>query len=377
MAAGRRTGPHRSLVLLGPAVSRAISAPSRRCVHVSSKSRSTGGGPLRRACRARPGLAAEASDRRGKGGRVVRSDQQAAHLVGDDVGDAAHARRDHRRPERHRLHEHERRHLARREQQRVRGQQAGSDVGGRPREVDLPREVEDARLSAELGGVGAIGLEPEDASAGPRARGRAAPGRPRSRRPGACGGPWCRPARAGPDRRRTASRGPGSGGTAMPTGFSRTLAHAPSKACAIHGEIATTVCASAPCTRNSRLAAADFGASWACTMTGTPASRAPMTGATSTVLLTMTTSIRCRRTSPANRTASGMVRPIWSAHRPRDAPQIGRRSDRGRAPRRPRRTRRAAGRRRPRSRGRTRDAAHAPDRVRPAVRLRARRCARP
>ena len=30
----------------------------------------------------------------------------------------------------------------------------------------------------------------------------------------------------------------------MPTGFGKTLARAPSKACAIHGEIATTVCAS-------------------------------------------------------------------------------------------------------------------------------------
>ena len=110
----------------------------------------------------------------------------------------------------------------------------------------------------------------------------------------------------------------------MPTGFSTTLARAPSKARAIHGEIATTVCASAPCTRNSRLAATVLGASCACTMTGTPASRAPMTGATRTVLLTITTSIRCRLTIHASRTASGMERPIWSAHRPYDAPQIGR-----------------------------------------------------
>ena len=106
-------------------------------------------------------LPAKASDRRGKPGRVVRRDQQAVHLVGNDIGDAAHARRDHRGPERHRLHEDERRHLARREQQCVRGQQSGGNVGGRPREVDLSRHIEVARLIPELGRVGAVGLDPE------------------------------------------------------------------------------------------------------------------------------------------------------------------------------------------------------------------------
>ena len=69
--------------------------------------------------------------------RVARRDQEAAHLVGDDVGNAPHLRRHHGRPESHRLHEHERSHLPGRKQQRIRGQEHGRGVGNRAHEVDL------------------------------------------------------------------------------------------------------------------------------------------------------------------------------------------------------------------------------------------------
>ena len=179
------------------------------------------GEPLRKAR-----LAAEANDRRGERGRVVRGDQQAAHLVGDDIGDAAHARRDHGRPERHRLHEDERRHLARREQQRVRGQQAGGDVRRRPGEDDLPRDIEVACLVAQLGGVGGIGLEPEERQLGLESRSRSAA-------TAAIATSWrlwrstvpTITSRSGSSA--NTSRGPGSRGIWMPTGFRK---HARSRA---------------------------------------------------------------------------------------------------------------------------------------------------
>ena len=111
----------------------------------------------------------------------------------------------------------------------------------------------------------------------------------------------------------------------MPTGLSTTSARAPSKASAIHGEIATTVSAIAPWKRNSARAAVDLGASCAWTITGTPARRAARTGATSTVLFAITTSTPRRRMIAASRTASGAARAVSSAQRPGEAPQIGRR----------------------------------------------------
>ena len=83
------------------------------------------------------------------------------------------------------------------------------------------------------------------------------------------------------------------------------------------------VCASAPCTRNSRLAAADLGASCACTMTGTPASRAAMTGDTED------RAVDDHHVDPMPPDEPGEPRRVRNGtpdleRRPCDAPQIGR-----------------------------------------------------
>ena len=301
----RNPRPRRAFVRSArPAVSRAISAPSRRCACTSRRvqlhaARPRFGEPVRKAR-----LPAKASDRRGKPSRVVRRDQQAVHLVGDDVGMLPCAPRP-QGPERHRLHEDERRHLARREQQCVRGQQSGGDVGGRPREVDLAAPHRGRAPDPRLGRVGAVGLDPE-ASARPRPLARAAPGRRRSRRPGAVaihGADQHEPDRIGGAQRARPR-------IARDVDADRIQHDA--RACAvegraIHGEIATTVCASAPCTRNSRLAATVLGASCACTMTGTPASRAPMTRATRMMLWRSR-----RRSDAASRAGRAAPRPGWN-----------------------------------------------------------------